>query len=280
MIAQAADAVHGRGFWGAYTDAMIPGQYTIEAGQVSTGSVVAWFKDHFAGEAADEASRRGIDAYEVLTERAGQVAPGSDGLVVVDYFQGNRSPYTDPHVRGMIWGLSLSHGSGHLFRAILEGICFGTEHIFRTLRSHDFQPTMIVASGGSTKSELWMHMHADVSNVPISLTRNAEGPVLGSAMLAAIGAGIYPDIAAAAANMVQVDRVIEPDQARHEEYRFYLERYLDTYPRMADLMHEMVRHVRDAGGADCACLTVPGALHRFRVQLVQWPHSSPLCRQP
>lgn len=79
MIAQAADAVHGRGFWGAYTDAMIPGRYTIEAGQVSTGSVVAWFKDHFAGEAADEASRRGIDAYEVLLSGPVRWRPGLTG---------------------------------------------------------------------------------------------------------------------------------------------------------------------------------------------------------
>jgi FGGY-family pentulose kinase len=249
MIGQAAEAVHGRGLWGAYTDAMIRGQYTIEAGQASTGTVVAWFKNNFAGNVAAEAERRGVDPYVILNELAGDVPIGSDGLIVVDYFQGNRSPHTDPLVRGMIWGLSLSHGTGHLFRAILEGICYGTEDIFRNMRGHDFEPRSIVVAGGPTKSNLWMQMHADVSNVPISLTRETEGPVLGSAMLAAVGAGIYPNIQAAAEHMVHTERTIEPDKDRHEAYRFYVDRYIDTYPRMMDVMHKTTRHVAETAPA-------------------------------
>jgi FGGY-family pentulose kinase len=245
MIGQTAEPIHDQGFWGAYTDAMIPGQYTVEAGQASTGTVVAWFKNHFAGDAIREAERRGVDPYDVLTELARDVPVGSDGLVVLDYFQGNRSPRTDPHARGVIWGLSLSHGPGHVFRAIIEGICYGTEHIFRTMRGHDFQPRLNVVSGGPTKSDLWMQLHADVSNVPISFTRVAEGPVLGSAMLAAVGAGIYPDVQAAAEKMVHTERTIEPDPARHQEYQFWVERYIDTYPAMKALMHQAVRHVAD-----------------------------------
>jgi FGGY-family pentulose kinase len=246
MIGQSAQPIHGQGFWGAYTDAMIPGQYTVEAGQASTGTVVAWFKNHFAGDAISEARRRGVDPYEVLTELARDVPIGSDGLVVLDYFQGNRSPHTDPLARGVIWGLSLSHGPGHVFRAIVEGICYGTEDIFRSMRAHDFQPRLNIVSGGPTKSELWMQMHADVSNVPISFTRVAEGPVLGSAIVAAVGAGIYPDVQAAAERMVHTERTIEPDPARHEEYSFWVERYIETYPQMKELMHKSVRHVERA----------------------------------
>jgi sugar (pentulose or hexulose) kinase len=163
--------------------------------------------------------------------------------VVIDYFQGNRTPYTDPLARGMMWGLSLSHGEGHIFRAILEGVCYGTEHIFRTMREHGFKPTETVVAGGPTKSDLWMKMHADVSNLPISFTREGEGAVLGSAMLAAVGAGIYPDIQTAAENMVHTERIIEPDPAAHEEYQFYVDKYVETYPRMRELMHETVQHV-------------------------------------
>jgi ribulose kinase len=82
-----------------------------------------------------------------------------------------------------------------------------------------------------------------VSNVPISFTRVSEGPVLGSAMLAAVGAGIYPDIPAAAEYMVHTADTIEPDPGRHEEYRFYVDRYLEAYPQMKDLMHKTERHV-------------------------------------
>ncbi len=242
IIGQAAEPIHGTGFWGAYTDAIIPGQYTIEAGQASTGSIVAWFKNRFAGEAIAEAQRRGVDPYLVLTELARAAPIGSDGLIVVDHFQGSRSPQSDPLARGIIWGLSLSHTPGHVFRAILEGICYGTEHILRTMREQGFEPTASVISGGATQNDLWLQMHADISNVPITLTRVGEGPVLGSAMLAAVGAGIYPNIQTAAQQMVHPARTIEPDAARHAEYAFYLDRYVETYPQMKDLMHAMAAH--------------------------------------
>jgi FGGY-family pentulose kinase len=243
LLGQAAEPIHGHGFWGAYTDAVIPGQYTVEAGQVSTGSVVAWFKHHFAKTAAEEGGKRGVDPYVVLNEMARDVPVGSDGLIVLDYFQGNRTPHTDPLVRGMIWGLSLSHSEGHLFRAIIEGICYGTEDIFRTFRGYNFEPKLNIVSGGPTKSDLWMQIHADVSNVPISLTRVGEGPVLGSAILGAVGAGVYPDISTAVDNMVHYERTIEPDPARHQEYQFYVDRYIETYDRMKEPMHRTTRHV-------------------------------------
>ncbi|MCA1717740.1 MAG: xylulose kinase, partial [Actinobacteria bacterium] len=160
-------------------------------------------------------------------------------------FQGNRTPHTDSQVRGMMWGLSLSHTEGHLFRAIIEGICYGTEHIFRTMRGQDFEPRINVVSGGPANSELWMQMHADVSNVPISFTKVSEGPVLGSAMLAAVGAGIYADVQEAAEHMVHTERTIEPNPEAHEAYQFYVDRYVETYPQMKELMHKTVKHEAD-----------------------------------
>lgn len=242
MIGQSAHPLHGSGFWGSYTDALIPGQYTVEAGQVSTGSVVAWYKNQFAMKANEKARETGEDPYIILNEMAKEIPIGSDGLVIVDYFQGNRSPHTDPLVRGMIWGLSLSHTEAHMFRAIIEGICFGTESIFRAMRAHDFEPRINVVSGGPAKSDLWMQMHADVSNVPIGFTKVSEGPVLGSAMLAAVGAGVYPDVQTASDNMVHTERTTEPNAEAHEAYQFYLDRYMETYPAMRELMHKTTRH--------------------------------------
>src|SRR4029453_6394810 len=112
------------------------------------------------GTALAEAERRGVDPYIVLNELAAEVPPGSEGLGVLDYFQGTRSPYTDPHARGLISGLSLRHGPGHLFRAILEGICYGTELIFRTLRGHDFELKSIAAAGAANRSGLWVQVPA------------------------------------------------------------------------------------------------------------------------
>ena len=242
IVGQASEAHFGRGFFGSYTDGMIPGQYSVEGGQVSTGSIVAWFKNQFASDAAAKARERGVDVYDVLNEMAEDIPIGSDGLIVIDYFQGNRTPHTDPLARGAIWGLSLGHTPGHVFRAILEGICYGTEDIFRTMRHHGFQPGEAVVAGGPTKSELWMQMHADVSNVPVSVTKESEGPVVGSAMLAGVGAGVFENIQEAADAMVHTERTIEPNQEAHEAYQFYVDRYVETYPQMKESMHNMSRH--------------------------------------
>ena len=233
IIGHAAEPVHDPGFWGAYTDALIPGLYTVEAGQASTGSVVAWFKNRFA-DGAD---------YDELNDLARDVPVGSDGLLVLDYFQGSRSPHADPHARGAISGLSLSHGVGHVFRALIESVCYGTEDILRTLREHDFVPKLTVVSGGPANSELWMQIHADVANLPITFAEVNEGPVLGSAIQASVGAGIHPDLATAAKSMVRLGATIEPDAARHEEYRFWVDRYQELYGAIRDVQHQVFEHL-------------------------------------
>src|SRR5262249_38129995 len=101
-----------------------------------------------------------------------------EGLVVLDHFQGNRTPYTDPDSRGIVAGLTLKHGRAHIFRAVLEGIAFGTELIFETMRKAGFAPKDLVICGGATRSDLWLQIHADVCGLPLSLTRVADAPIL------------------------------------------------------------------------------------------------------
>jgi len=243
IFAESADPLYGRGFFGSYTDAVVRGLYVMEAGQVSTGSIIKWFRDNFCGGLVAEAKQQGIGLYELLNKRAESIPIGSDGLLVVDHWQGNRTPYTDPEARGMIWGLTLKHDTTHIYRAIIEGICYGTELILQTLRQYGFQPQEVVACGGPLKSQLWMQIHADVSNLPITFTKVPDAAVLGSAILAAVGAGAYPDIQEAADHMVHASHRIEPDQQRHQEYQFYVEKYIATYHQMQDLIHDTVRHV-------------------------------------
>ncbi len=245
IFGESAEAVYGSGFFGSFTDAVIRGLYVVEGGQVSTGSIIKWFRDNFCGALVEEARQRGIGLYDLLNERAESLTAGSDGLIVVDHWQGNRSPYTDPEARGMIWGLTLKHDTAHIYRAMIEGICYGTELIFRTLRTYGFQPQEIVACGGPLKSRLWMQIHADVSNLPIAYTQVPDAAVLGSAILASVGAGVYPNIQEAARHMVHISHRIEPNQKQHQDYQFYVEKYIATYYQMRDLMHDTVRHVAE-----------------------------------
>src|SRR5690606_24142909 len=124
---------------------------------------------------------------------------------------------------------------------------FGTGLIFDTMRQAGMDLKEVYVSGGPAKSELWMQIHADVTNVPISMTEVPDAPLLGSPILASVAAGKYSSIQEAAENMVRVTKRIEPDPKAHEEYRFYYERYVRTYEAMKDLVHEVARHEASRG---------------------------------
>ena len=214
-------AFHGQGIWGTYADAVIPGLHVVEGGQTSTGSVVSWIRRTL-----------GNPSYEELNHEAAELEPGSEGVVIQEHFQGNRTPHTDPLSRGVISGLTLKHGRGHLFRAALEGIAFGTELILETMRNNGFAAETVVLAGGATRSDLWLQIHADVSNLPLTLTKVPDAPALGSAILAAVGSGAFSDIGTATQKMVQVDRVIEPNQETHARYQPFYQSYQNHYLAM------------------------------------------------
>lgn len=220
-----AKPFHGRGIFGTYADAVLPGLHVVEGGQTSTGSIVNWFRGLV-----------GTDwSYEALNAEAAALAPGSDGLIVQDHFQGNRTPHTDAHSRGAITGLTLKHGRAHIFRAMMEGVAFGTELIFETMRANGYAPDEIVICGGATRSDLWMQIHADVSGVPLTVTKVSDAAALGSAVLAAYASGAFASIEEASAAMVQVARIVEPLTANHEAYRAPYEAYKRAYGALKEV---------------------------------------------
>jgi ribulose kinase len=241
-LAQTGTPSYSAGLFGAYTDAVMPGQYTLEGGQVSTGSVVRWFSElasgtHFGNAVPKE------QVFRALRDEAERIPPGSDGVMVLDFWQGNRTPYVDAKARGMIWGLSLAHTPAHIYRALLEAICYGAENIFRNFTAAGHPVKDVVACGGALNSDLWMQIHADVSNLPIAIPRVGEAVTLGAAMLASVVGGVHPDVAAAAREMVSIERYVEPRPGMNEAYQFFFDKYIASYEAMRPLMHEVVIHV-------------------------------------
>ncbi|MGE5757193.1 MAG: FGGY-family carbohydrate kinase [Planctomycetaceae bacterium] len=228
-LAQSVEGVFGSGAAGCYPDATIEGLYTIEAGQTATGSILDWYRRHFASREQAEAHRRGVPVYRVLDEQAAAVPPGAGGLVVRDDWQGNRSPYKDPQARGAIVGLSLAHGPGHLFRALYEGTACGTRHILEDTSAHGLRVDRIVFGGGGAKSPLWLQIHADLLQRPIHLTREVESCALGAAMAAALAAGWFRDFDETARAMVAIERIVEPNLANADAYDDLFARYVQTY---------------------------------------------------
>ncbi|MFQ6098010.1 MAG: ribulokinase, partial [Armatimonadota bacterium] len=238
-MALAAEGVFGTHVWGPYPDALLPGTWVLEGGQTATGSIVKWFRDNFCSAEVHEAQRQGRNPYEVLDEKASAVEPGAEGLVVIDYWQGNRTPLRDPLARGMLWGLSLRHGVGHIMRAIYEGTAFGTRHILEDLAQGGYRPEVIYACGGGARSRLWLQIHADACGVPICLTENPDATVLGTAICAAVGAGQFGSVPEASARMVRVREQVDPNPELKSVYDFYYDKYVRTSPRRRELMHEV-----------------------------------------
>lgn len=183
-----------------------------------------------------------MSVYDILNREAEKLPVGADGLVALDFFQGNRTPHVDPNVRGMIYGLSLIHTPAHIYRAIVESICFGTKAIIDRFEESGFSPSGIVISGGVVKSRFWLQTHADVCDVPIIVPKETEAPCLGSAILGAVAAGAYPDIVTAAENMTGIDYILEPNHDKHQEYMFYYKKYREFYELAKDWMHDVTEY--------------------------------------
>jgi len=244
-------ATSAPGTWGAYHGAPLPHLNLAEGGQSSTGSLVRWVRDLISsGNDGDEKV-----SYQVLDEEASLVAPGCDGLVALETWQGSRTPHTDPLARGAFIGLTLSHTRAHMFRAILESVCFGTRSCFDALeaaaaataakhQSSDDTATHksneVIIAGGATCSELWLQLHADITGRTFLLNENTDGPLLGCAILASVGAGIYGSVDEAVKNMVRRERRIEPRVEVKEVYdRLYEEVYLKVRPAVKGIFHAL-----------------------------------------
>src|SRR5262249_52951777 len=152
-----------------------------------------------------------------------------------------RTPYTDANARGVISGLSLKHGPAHLYRAMIEGVSFGTALIFETMRANGFSPKEVVICGGSTRSDLWVQIHSDTADLPLVLTAVADAPAVGGGILAAVGEVYYGDMMEASDAMGRVAGRIEPAHTRHAAYRPFYEAYKDTYLAIADIVHHQTR---------------------------------------
>lgn len=220
-------AVHAPGIWGTYRDCVYPNRYIVEGGQTSTGSIIAWLGRLMNGT---------MDLAE-LNRKAAELEPGCDGLIVQDHFQGNRTPYTDPLSRGAIVGLTLAHEPHHIFRAIMEGIGFGTRAILDAMASAGYRGTEITVGGGAGASDLWLQIHADTAGLPVCVPASRDAPSVGAAVLAAHGAGHFSSIDDGIAAMVRPGKRIEPRPRETALYNEIYQRYLALYPALKSVSH-------------------------------------------
>jgi ribulose kinase len=235
------------GMWGPWHDLVIRDQWTLEGGQLSTGSMLRWFVNQFA---LDLRSKADTNLYQVMDAQAAKIHPGSDGLVILDYWRGNRTPYNDAEATGVIWGLTLNHSREHIYRAILESVAYGTAHTLKEFSQIGLEFDLLVACGGGTNSDLWMQIYADVCGLPVRTVQFSGAPALGAAISSAVAAGQFNDAAEAAQRMVKSSNIFDPRPENTSLYGEYLQQYIETYPALKDHMHTLSQFVNTQSGKE------------------------------
>ena len=220
---------------------LIPGLSRLSGGMATAGALSRWFRDNFALDELETEGRSGVSAYHLLDDEAAAVPPGSEGLMVLPYFSGERSPIFDIQARGLVLGLTMSHTRHHLYRGLLEGVAYGVRHHFDLMAEVGVTPRRLVAVGGGSQSELWTQIVSDVTGRTLECVEQPVGPALADAFLAGYGVGLFDDFAPLAEHWVRIDRCVSPDPGAAGIYDQYYRVYRRLYERTAEDMHELAR---------------------------------------
>lgn len=225
FFVQILDApVHHRGLWS--TSGVDQGSNTLAAGMATSGSLTSWIQQLCGGAPFDQ-----------LVSEAAAVPAGSDGLLLLPYFAGERTPIFDPDARGVIAGLTLRHTRGHLFRAAYEGIAFGIRQILEFFEGSVGAPARICAVGGGTQGGLWTQIVSDVCNRTQLIPAKTIGASYGGALMAAIGTGLV----APETDWSEVSIEVTPNPANRDLYDRMYEDYCALYPATKEQVHRLAR---------------------------------------
>ncbi|MBF6595296.1 MAG: ribulokinase [Thermaceae bacterium] len=201
------------GMCGVVDGGIVPGLYGYEAGQSGVGDIFAWFTKY----AVPAEFSRDVNVHQALEREAAKQKPGEHGLLALDWWNGNRSVLVDAELSGLLLGLTLSTRAPDIYRALIEATAYGTRLIIENFDNHKVSVEELVIAGGLQKNNLLMQIYADVTGRPLSLVDSEQGPALGSAMHAAVAAGAYPDIRAAAERMGKVRKNVYLPIPEHQK---------------------------------------------------------------
>jgi xylulokinase len=215
----------GRSF---LSPAPLAGLWVVGGAMAALGASVDWMRSAVLGD------RWTPD--ELFLAAAG-VAPGADGLVFLPYLAGERAPIFDEEARGVLFGLTLTHGPEHLARAALEGAAFALRHVAEPLAEAGAPVRELRLAGRPSAGDVWARIKADVLGVPVAIPTVGETAVLGASILAAAGVGAVPSLEAGVEAMTSVARRLEPDPVAHARYDETFAVYRALYPALRPLFH-------------------------------------------
>ncbi len=209
----------------------VPGMYLLNGCMASSGSLVKWYARQFCSEDAQAASTTDQSIYAYLDAQAATLPAGSEGVVVLPYFLGEKTPVLDPHARGVIFGLTLFHSRYHVYRAVLEAVAFGFRHHLEVLEENKCRVKRVVAGGSGARSRLWRQITADVLDRPIASLAQHPGAALAAAFVAGMGVGAFDDWDEIE-RFVTVEEIVEPNPAHRTVYDETYAIYRELYDRL------------------------------------------------
>jgi L-ribulokinase len=235
------------GMCGVVPGGIIPGYYGYEAGQSGVGDIFAWFVDNAVPPEYHEAAKRaGVDLHHYLETEAARQKPGESGLLALDWWNGNRSTLVDADLTGLLIGATLATRAPEIYRALIEATAYGTRTIVESFEDCGIPVNELVAAGGlPEKNKLLVQIYADVTGKPMKLAASSQSPALGSAMHAAVAAGVYPNIEAAAEKMGKIrDEVVRPIPENQATYNQLYAEYKTLYDYFGRGQNDVMKRLK------------------------------------
>jgi len=210
----------------------VTGGWHLMGVMLSAGGSLQWLRNNLGGAVIPPAARRGEDPYDGMCREAARIPAGSEGLVFLPYLTGERTPYADPHARGVFFGLSLKHTAAHMTRAVLEGVAYGMRDSVELIREQGVTVSRVRLSGGGARNPLWCRIQAAVYEATGARLTREEGPALGAAMLAGLGAKVFRDYDHAVRVCVEERDAFRPEPELVRAYRTGFATYRALYPAL------------------------------------------------
>ena len=246
-ILSSAELAEVDGMCGVVMGGVIPGLYGYEAGQSAVGDIFAWFVDHAVPpEYHAAAEKAGLNLHEYLEREAAKQKVGEHGLLALDWWNGNRSTLVDVDLTGVALGMNLATRPPDIYRALIEATAFGTREIIEAFEARGVEVRELVAAGGlPEKNALLRQIYADVTGRTFKLSGSAQAPALGAAMHAAVAAGIYPDIHAAAEKMGKLKaEVVKPIAENQQVYDRLYQEYRTLYQYFGRGLNDVMKRLK------------------------------------
>ena len=212
--------------------AAVPGCWHVMGVTQGAGLSLKWFRDNFCNAEKETAKLMDVDTYYLMDKETDTVPIGANRLLYLPYLMGERTPHLDPDARGVFFGLSAMHTKKDMLRAVMEGVSYSLRDCVEVFKQMNVSVSDMMACGGGGSSPIWRQMLADLYACPVKTASSKEGPALGVAILAGVGAGLYSSVPEACREVIKTDKIQQPIAEHIPEYEKYYQLYTEIYPAL------------------------------------------------